>query len=75
MRKQNCSIAPVLKHNGGLNNSVVRGRKGKRPNALKHGFYSEVPLIPGEDPREFQEILAENLRAPLYEMASSSLRT
>jgi len=59
MRKQNCSIAPVLKHNGGLNNSVVRGRKGKRPNALKHGFYSGSPLIPGEDPDEFNNLYAE----------------
>src|SRR6516164_2838230 len=59
MRKQNHSIPPVLRHNSGLNNSAIRSRKCKRPNALKHGFYSVAPLIPGEDPREFQEILAE----------------
>ena len=59
MRKQNHAIPPVLRHNSGLNNSVVRSRKCKRPNALKHGFYSEAPLIPGEDPREYQERLAE----------------
>src|SRR6516225_7958808 len=59
MRKHDHSIPPVFKHNSGLNNSAIRSRKCKRPNALKHGFYSEAPLIPGEDPREFQEILAE----------------
>ena len=59
MRKQNHAIPPVLRHNSGLNNSVVRSRKCKRPNALKHGIYPEAPLIPGEDPREYQELLAE----------------
>ena len=28
----------------------------KRPNAQKHGAFSVCPTIPGEDPREFQEL-------------------
>lgn len=60
MRKQSHSIPPVLKHDSRLNNSVVRGRiKCKRPNALKHGFYAGTPLIPGEDPDEFNNLYAE----------------
>jgi len=59
MRKHNHSIPPVFKQDSRLINSAVRSRKCNRPNALKHGFYSEAPLIPGEDPREYQERLAE----------------
>ena len=59
MRRQNCSNTPALKHDGWLINSVVRSRKRKRPNALKHGFYSGAPLIPGEDPDEFNKLYAE----------------
>ena len=85
MRKQNHAIPPVLRHNSGLNNSAIRSRKCKRPNALKHGFYSEAPLIPGEDPREFQEILAElmdewkpsgpTLRDGVFELAELRFKT
>jgi hypothetical protein len=59
MRKQIDSIPPTLKHDGRLNNSAVRSRKCKRPNALKHGFYAGAPLIPGEDPGEFNNLYAE----------------
>jgi hypothetical protein len=30
----------------------------KRPNALKHGVFAVNPAIPGEDPREFQELFS-----------------
>jgi hypothetical protein len=54
MRKQNHSILQVLKHNSRLNNSVVRSRKYKRPNAQKAGVYTAPLILPGEDPREFE---------------------
>jgi hypothetical protein len=56
MRKQNHSIPPVLKHNSRRNNSVVSGRKRKRPNAQKHGVFAEPFILPGEDPREFEAL-------------------
>jgi hypothetical protein len=56
MRKKNHSIRPVLKHNSRLNNSVVRGRKYKRPNAQKAGVYAAPLILPGEDPREFEAL-------------------
>src|SRR5215472_12906449 len=59
MRIEDCSNTPSLKHDGRLINSVVRSRKRKRPNALKHGFYAGTPLIPGEDPDEFNKLYAE----------------
>jgi hypothetical protein len=31
--------------------------KRKRPNAQKHGAFSVIPIIPGEDPRKFEELL------------------
>jgi hypothetical protein len=34
----------------------VRNPQSKRPNAQKHGAFSMCPTIPGEDPREFQEL-------------------
>ena len=33
-------------------------QKSKRPNALKHGVFAVNPAIPGEDPREFQELFS-----------------
>jgi hypothetical protein len=80
MRIQDCSNTPSLKHDGQLINSVVRRRKGKRANALKHGFYSGAPLIPGEDPDEFNKLYAElidewkplgpTLRDAVFELAN-----
>jgi hypothetical protein len=34
-------------------------QKWKKPNALKHGVYSDLPIIRGEDPSEFKELLRE----------------
>jgi len=59
MRKQNHSIPPVLKQDSQLINSVIRGRKYKRPNAQKHGVFATPVIIPGEDRHEFQGLLAE----------------
>jgi hypothetical protein len=42
-----------------LDDGAARHPKWKRPNALKHGFYSGAPLIPGEDAREFNKLHAE----------------
>jgi hypothetical protein len=61
MRKQNDSISPTLKPDGRLIDSVIRSRKYKRPNALKHGVYATPALIPGENRKEFEELLAELL--------------
>jgi hypothetical protein len=58
MRKHD-SIPPALKPDSRLINAVTRSRECKRPNALKHGFYSGSPLIPGEDPEEFNNLYAE----------------
>jgi hypothetical protein len=38
---------------------TARHGKWKRPNAQKAGLYSRPAFIPGEDPREFDQILAE----------------
>ena len=38
------------------NDGVARNPQWKRPNAQKHGAFSVCPTIPGEDPREFQEL-------------------
>jgi hypothetical protein len=59
MRKQNNSIPPALEPGSQLINSVIRSRKYKRPNAQTHGLYARPAFIPGEDPREFDQILAE----------------
>jgi hypothetical protein len=44
------------RHLSRLNNAAVRIPQRKRPNAQKHGAFSMCPTIPGEDPREFQEL-------------------
>jgi hypothetical protein len=84
MSKNNSPLPPALEHDGRLINSVVRSRKGKRPNALKHGVFARTPLIPGEDPREFDQILAEliaewkpagpTLRDALSDLAETKFR-
>jgi hypothetical protein len=56
MRKHIRYLPPTLKHNSRLNNSVVRSRKYKRPNAQKVGVFAEPVILPGEDPREFEAI-------------------
>jgi hypothetical protein len=42
---------------------AARHPKWKRPNAQKHGVFSAALLIPGEDPREFDQLLAELMDA------------
>jgi hypothetical protein len=44
------------RHRSRLNDAAVRIPQWKRPNAQKHGAFSVCPTIPGEDPREFQEL-------------------
>ena len=58
MRKQNDSIPAALKPDNRLIDAVIRSRKCKRPNAQKHGLFARPLIIPGEDPREFDQILA-----------------
>lgn len=41
-----------------FNDAAVRILQWKHPNAQKHGAFSMCPTIPGEDPREFQELLS-----------------
>jgi hypothetical protein len=72
MRKQNDSIPTVLKADSRLINAVIRRRKCKRPNAQKHGLFARPLIIPGEDPREFDQILGE-LRAE-WKPAGPTLR-
>jgi len=36
----------------------MRNQKWKHPNAQKHGVYAATTIVPGEDPREFQELLS-----------------
>ncbi|MGF6313424.1 hypothetical protein ABIB82_007576 [Bradyrhizobium sp. i1.8.4] len=38
------------------NNESVPARRPRKPNALKHGAYSSVELLPWEDPDAFQEL-------------------
>jgi len=46
----------AYRHRSRLNDAAVRIPQWKRPNAQKHGAFSVCPTIPGEDPREFQEL-------------------
>ena len=84
MRKQNDSILPTLKPDSRLIDSVIRSRKCKRPNAQKHGLFARPLIIPGEDPREFDQIFAEliaewkpsgpTLRDALSDLAETKFR-
>ena len=84
MRKQNDSIPPALKPDSRLINAVIRSPKCKRPNAQKHGLFARPLIIPGEDPREFDQILAEliaefnpagpTLRDALADLAETKFR-
>ena len=84
MRKQNDSILPTLKPDNRLIDAVIRGRKCKRPNAQKHGLFARPLIIPGEDPHEFDQILAEliaewkpsgpTLRDALSDLAETKFR-
>jgi hypothetical protein len=72
MRKQNDSNPPAPEHEGRLINSSIRSAKYKRPNAFKHGVYATPALIPGENRKEFEELLAELLDE--YKPSGPSLR-
>jgi hypothetical protein len=49
--------AGARRHPSRLNDAAVRILQWRRPNARKHGAFSSMcPTIPGEDPREFQEL-------------------
>ena len=72
MRKQKHPIPPALEHQGRLINPTMRSAKYKRPNALKHGVYATPVLIPGENQKEFEDLLAELLDE--YKPRGPSLR-
>jgi len=72
MRKQSDSNPPAPEHEGRLINSTIRTAKYKRPNALKHGVYATAVLIPGENRKEFEDLLAELLDE--YKPLGPSLR-
>jgi len=36
--------------------AFMRNQKWKHPNAQKHGVFSKTAIVPGEDPREFEEL-------------------
>ena len=72
MRKQSDSNLPELNRDSRLINSTIRSAKYKRPNALKRGVYATPALIPGENPKEFEELLAELLDQ--YKPSGPSLR-
>jgi hypothetical protein len=82
MRKQNDSIPPTQPESRRINS--VRNRKCKRPNAQKHGLFARPLIIPGEDPREFDQIVAEliaewkpagpTLRDALSDLAETKFR-
>jgi hypothetical protein len=59
--KDNRFVPPAIKRDSRLIDSVVSSRKYKRPNAQKRGVYATPVIIPGEDPNEFAELLAELL--------------
>ncbi len=81
MSKRSRSL-PLAHHNSRLINSIIHSRKYKRPNAQKHGVFATSVIIPGEDQREFQELLAElidewkpsgpTLRHALYSLVDST---
>jgi hypothetical protein len=62
MRKHSDSNPPELNRDSRLINSTIRSAKYKRPNALKRGVYATPALIPGENRKEFDELLAEFAR-------------
>ena len=72
MREQSDSNPPELNRDSRLINSTIRRAKYKRPNALKRGVYATPALIPGENRKEFDELLAELLDE--YKPLGPSLR-
>lgn len=72
MRQQSDLNPPELNRDSRLINSTIRSAKYKHPNALKHGVYATRALIPGENRKEFEELLAELLDE--YKPLDPSLR-
>jgi hypothetical protein len=72
MRKQIDSSPTAVKRNGRLINTDLQGRKCKRPNALKHGLFSDAVLIPGEDSGQYMQLHAELMDE--YKPAGPTLR-
>jgi hypothetical protein len=66
------NVSPALEHDSRLINSVIRSRKYKRPNAQKYGVFATPIIIPGEDPSEFQALLADLIDE--YKPSGPSLR-
>ena len=57
-RSKRRPVARAHRYRSRLNDAAAPIPQGKHPNALKHGVFSASPTIPGEDPREFQELHA-----------------
>ena len=57
-RSKRRPVARAHRYRSRLNDAAAPIPQGKRPNAQKHGVFSASPTIPGEDPREFQELHA-----------------
>jgi hypothetical protein len=55
-RSKRRPVAGTRRHPSRVNDAAMRISQRKRPNAEKHGAFSACPTIPGEDPREFQEL-------------------
>jgi hypothetical protein len=72
MREHSDSNPLELNRDSRLINSTTRRAKYKRPNALKRGVYATPALIPGENRKEFDELLAELLDE--YKPLGPSLR-
>jgi hypothetical protein len=58
MREQIRSIPPALNHGSRRDAPAARNPKRKPSNAIKHGVFSINPVMPGEDPREFEALLS-----------------
>jgi hypothetical protein len=58
-RSQSTPVARAQHYRSRLIDAATHAPKRRRPNALKHGVFSVCPTIPGEDPRQFQELHAE----------------
>jgi hypothetical protein len=72
MSKDNRYLPPEFMRDSPLIDPAVRRSKCKRPNAFKHGVYATPTLIPGENRKEFEELLAELLDE--YKPLGPSLR-
>jgi hypothetical protein len=58
MREQIRFIPPALNHGSRRDAPAARNPKRKPSNAIKHGVFSIIPVMPGEDPREYEALLS-----------------